>query len=64
MSKGRKIEISLSELKRIKKEATEKAVEELMRRQHDVLMATQEDDLYVSTVSCAYSRYIMNDTEQ
>lgn len=64
MSKDRKFVITLSELKRIKQEATEKAVEELMKRQHDILMATAEDDLYLLTVTGLYARYVMNDTEE
>lgn len=51
MSKDRKIVLSLSELKRIKQEITEKVIKELMEKNHEILAATAEDDLYLLLVT-------------
>lgn len=51
MAKDRKIVISMSELKRVKQEAIERAVKELVEKNYEILAATAEDDLYLLLVT-------------
>ena len=51
MTKDRKIIISMSELRRIKQEAIERATKELLEKSQDILIATAEDDLYLLLVT-------------